>query len=273
MNKFFPFLDDDVETVFSHVLVGFVPKAIGRGKIIAVVIQNPLTYADGTQNTGEIFVGSASNQIYFMIPGQESPPILAEDLKDIYVKLKFPFPNPNGGILDAAVSVAGEGYTAGDVLTLDPAPAVGTNATITVLTVGGPITGAALNAGGAGYGVGNVLNVTGGLAEIIVDTVDGGGAILTFHISNPGTGYQDTVANATTGGAGAGATFDITTPNGVLTFNIMTPGTAFVEGSVYDATGGTGVEAAIAIVDVEIATPETADVNLFIYRRRLGGKQ
>lgn len=265
---------EDIETIFSHVIAGITPKQIGRGEIVGVIVQNPLIYADGTGNTGVIFVGSGSNQIYSMIPGQESPIICAEDLKDVYVKLNFPFPNPNGGILSAVVFTPGEGYTIGDVLTLTPG-LTGTAATITLLTVGGPITGAAVNAGGAGYLAGDLIGVTGGnnLGVITVDTVDGGGAILTAHVSAAGQSYVDTVGNATFGGSGAGATFDITTANGILTFDITTPGTGFTDGQDVDATGGTGTGGVIEVVSAEIDTPETADINLFIYRKRKGGKQ
>ena len=139
-----------------------------------------------------------------MIPGQESPIIYAEDLKDVYVKLNFPFPNPNGGLLAAQPS---------------------------------------------------------------------GGAILTFHISAPGTGYSDTLGVIVTGGTGAGALFDTTTTHQVFTVGVTTPGTGFIAESTYAATGGTGTEAQIVALTVEIAVPETADVNLFIYRRREGGRQ
>src|SRR5258705_2186320 len=94
----------DLETVFAHVIAGISPKAIGRGEMIAVIIQNPLILADGTPNNSTLFVGSASNMIYFMLPGQESPIFYAEDQKDIYVKLNFPFPNPNGVILTVSVA-------------------------------------------------------------------------------------------------------------------------------------------------------------------------
>jgi hypothetical protein len=267
---------DDIETIFSHVLVSFVPSAIGRGQMVAVIVQNPLFYADGTDNAGEIFVGSASNMIYSMIPGQESPIIYAEDEKDVYVKLKFPFPNPNGAILTVTVELGqgGAGYTAGNVLIL-PSPSAGLSAAVTVLTVGGPVSNAVLNAGGALYVPGDILQVTGGngLARIVVDTVDGGGAVLTFHISVAGDNYQNTVGNGTTGGTGAGAKFNITTPNHILTINLTFAGTGFTGGTNIAATGGSGEGAIIRVLTVENSVPETADVNLLIYRRRFGGKQ
>jgi len=271
----------DLETIFTRVQADINgPKALGRGEIIAVILQNPLLTSDGvTTNNSQIWVGGGSVRPYLMIPGQESPILYAEDLKDIYLQLLFPFPNPNGGILTAAVSAAvggaGAGYTAGDVLTLSPG-AIGSNATITVLTVGGPLTaGTALNAGGAGYVVGNVLSVIGGngLGRIVVDTVDGAGAILTFHISVPGDNYVDTAGNAVAGGAGAGATFNTVTTHKVMSIAITTPGTGFVAGNAYNAAGGTGAGAVIIPLTVQTLVAESADITCIIYRWRKGGKQ
>lgn len=269
--------NSDLETIFSRFQAGIGPKALGRGEMISIIVQNPLTNADGSANTSELFFGSASNMIYFMIPGQESPLVYAEDLKDLYIKLNFPVNNPNGGILTVAILgiSTGVGYTAGDVLTLASTFVWGTDATVTVLTVGGPLASAVLNAGGAGYVAGDVLHVTGGnsAGRITVDTVDGGGAVLTFHVSTPGNLYVDTVGNATTGGAGAGATFNTTTTHAVLTISLTTPGTGFIVGHVYTATGGTGAEAKIVPLTIETVIAETADISLLINRRRLGGRQ
>ncbi len=87
------------------------------------------------------------------------------------------------------------------------------------------LTAATLAAAGSGYAASDVLTLSGGVAgpggapQITVDTVDGGGAILTFTISREAsfairrgamTGApsppDDSVA--TTGGTGTGATFD-----------------------------------------------------------------
>lgn len=63
----------------------------------------------------------------------------------------------------------------------------------------------------AGYAGTNVLTLTGtGSAAITVDTVDGGGGILTFHVSAVGT-VTSLPSNpvSVTGGAGTGATFNL----------------------------------------------------------------
>lgn len=170
---------DGLESVFMRVLAGIAPKSLGRGEIIGVIFQNPLTNADGTSNTSELFVGNGTNLIWFMIPGQESPVIYAEDLKDVYVKLNFPATNPNGAILTLAISASarGAGYAIGNVLTLDPGT-TGTNATLTVDTVDGSggILTFTLNTPGLGFTAGQVVQPSGGapseVANFIISTVE-----------------------------------------------------------------------------------------------------
>ena len=71
-----------------------------------------------------------------------------------------------------------------------------------------------VSAGGSGYVAGDVLSISGGTAligaELTVDTVDGGGAVLTASISNAGS-YTTLPTNpaSTSGGTGSGATFNL----------------------------------------------------------------
>jgi hypothetical protein len=70
-----------------------------------------------------------------------------------------------------------------------------------------------LNAGGSGYAFGETPTITQGGASngtVCVDTVDGGGAILTFHINTYGTAYSVADGLATTGGNGSGFKVNIT---------------------------------------------------------------
>ena len=274
---------DDLETIFAHVQAGISPKAIGRGEIIAVIVQVPLTNPDGTSNNSELFVGSGSNQIYFMIPGQESPVIYAEDLKDIYVKLKFPFPNPNGGILTAGISTPGTGYIIGDVLTLPKAGGTPATITVTLINKGRILTFGAGGAAGAGYLAGDVVTVNTGtpghLASVLIQNVGGAGEVTVFTLTGlfpqGGLGYTPGV-KATTGGTGAGFTVDVATVSadlGILSFNITTPGVGFSPGELVAATGGSGAGAIIAVDTVETVIAETSDITLLIYRLRKGGKQ
>lgn len=68
---------------------------------------------------------------------------------------------------------------------------------------------------GTGYAPGDTFTVDdsiGVTAEGVVDTVDGGGGILTFHLTNRGTGYTVTeLAITATSGVGVDAAIDINT--------------------------------------------------------------
>lgn len=81
----------------------------------------------------------------------------------------------------------------------------------------GPIVTATLGAGGAGYAANDTGTITtgGGNATYRVLTVGGGGAVLTFSITAPGTAYpvgngQATATGGAQPGAGAGFTVNIT---------------------------------------------------------------
>lgn len=266
----------DLECVLARLTATKNPQPIGRGECIGVIFQNSFFQADQTTgNNANVYVGNSTDQIWLLIPGQESPVFYAEDLKDIYVKLLFPFPDPNGAITVAGIlsGSGGVGYVTDDVLTvLSPG---GTNATVRIQTRG-VVTGATLNAAGAGYTIGDVLTLalTGG-AQITVDTVDGGGAILTFHISAGGTTAVVAAGVAVAGGTGAGATFDITQVTGAAfsTVVVLTGGTLFAEGGHYATTGGSGEGAIVAVGTVENTVPDTCNLVCLIYRKRKGGKQ
>ncbi len=266
---------DGLESVFFRVTATPNPHAIGRGECVGVIFQNPFFEADQeTPNTASVYIGNSTDLIWLLIPGQESPLVYAEDLKDIYIKIVFPFPNPNGALAVAAIlsGQGGTGYTTGDVLNvLSPG---GTNATVEIQVVGA-VTVLAVAAAGAGYTIGDVLtlNVTGG-AQVTVDTVDGGGAILTFTLSAPGNNAVVGVTGVT-GGTGAGATFNITEVVGAAfsTVTVLTGGTLFVEGGHYETTGGTGEGAVIVAGTVTDTVPSTCDLCCLMYRLRKGGKQ
>jgi hypothetical protein len=85
------------------------------------------------------------------------------------------------------------------------APAAGT---------GGVIATSALNAAGSGYAPGDTVAPAGGNGDavLVIDTVDGGGGVLTFHLSADGTLYPtaDGVPTYALTGAGNGFTVDIT---------------------------------------------------------------
>lgn len=78
----------NLETVFMQGRANVQPQPLGKGKIVGVVIQNRLNNIDGTGNGTDIMVGFGTGQIWQMLPGQESPVIYANDLEDIYLRVR-----------------------------------------------------------------------------------------------------------------------------------------------------------------------------------------
>jgi len=270
-------LIDDLESIFSRVKAGIAPKAFGRGQIVALIVQNPLLRADRTANNSPVWIGNATNQIWYLLPGAETPVLYAEDLKDLYLKIDFPAANPNGEILTIAPNDAGTGYTVGDLLILQ-FPGAGL-ATVTVATTNTGITAATLNAGGAGYVPGDTVTVDGGgtLAILTVLTVDGGGAVLTFSITSAGNGYAVAAGVATTATTGVGAGFKVNITEvlgSILTVTVTDGGTGYqVDDEITDVSGGTGDDATFTVLTVDTVTPELTEVSVLIYRKREGQKQ
>lgn len=82
-------VNEQLKTHFFRVRALVQAKALGRGDMIKVILHNPFFQADNvTPNAIEVMIGDGSQQILLLIPGQSSPEIYAEDLKDIYLKVR-----------------------------------------------------------------------------------------------------------------------------------------------------------------------------------------
>lgn len=99
--------------------------------------------------------------------------------------------------------------------------AIAANAAVNLKYVGdndpaaGPIVTTTIASGGSGYAPGDEFGIiplgSGNEASGTINTVDGGGAVLTYTVSDPGTGYSISAGLVTeTGGAGSGFTINIT---------------------------------------------------------------
>lgn len=124
------------------------------------------------------------------------------------------------GIGSATLNAGGAGYSAGvpGSLTLNDAGSGYSAAGIATASlaggglnyVAGAIGTVTLNDPGTGYTAADVLNLAGGTAgQVTVDTVDGSGVILTFHLSAAGRGYSVSTATTTGGTGGGTAKFNI----------------------------------------------------------------
>lgn len=163
-------LFDDVETVAVRLEVSNIPRAIGRGEMLAVLIQCPLINPDGSPNPLSIFIGNATNQIWYQLPGQDPVLWYAEDQKDVYVRAFNPLLDGGIASLRSFAVVAGTGYLVGDVVTLTGVESGSNDATITVTQVSGP------------------------------------GGIVDFDITTPGTDYL--VGEHVTGSGGSGINYE-----------------------------------------------------------------
>lgn len=100
----------------------------------------------------------------------------------------------------------------------------------------GTIETSSLNAGGSGYTANDVLTVVqagGSSGTLTVDTVDGSGVVLTYHITTKGSGYQVANGLAVTGGTGTNFLVNILTINNVTA---LSQSTAAVNATKYQIT-------------------------------------
>jgi len=125
---------------------------------------------------------------------------------------------------------------------------------------GGDLTAAVLNAGGSGYAPGDTgtIQLGNGDAAYEIDTVDGGGAVLTFHITAAGSGYTTgtNVGTTTTSGAGDGLfTVDTTAAAIVPATGIVDLGRP-LDGGLLTWTGGNNAGLSIEAKYVDITAGE-----------------
>lgn len=79
---------DKALTEFSRAKVRVQASPLGKGRMVSVIVQNTLNNMDSSSNNSEIMLGSASGQPYQLIPGQESPEIYANDLEDVWARVR-----------------------------------------------------------------------------------------------------------------------------------------------------------------------------------------
>lgn len=169
----------------------------------------------------------------------------------------------------------GFGFAVNDTFEIDP-PVVGVQSKATgvidsvVAGVAGAIVTHALSAGGTGYAPGDTGTVLFGdsSATYVVDTVNGGGAVLTYHLigaSNSGfAGVYSTETGGGQPGVGTGFTINVSAVGGqVLTYHLTsTPDFGYEVGSdngVVTTTsgGGQGLE-----FDILTSTPADNPVTI-----------
>lgn len=169
-------------------------------------------------------------------------------------------------LVSTVLNALGSGYATGNTITL----AGGTHSAAAVLTLTSTkLASAAINAAGTGYVVNDTITLAGGTfstaAVVTVNTVNGGGGILTFTITNRGvyTANTATFTQGSTSGTGTGATFN-TALYGVNAFTVSTGGAYTVEASsltqASSSGAGTGATFQTSLYGVGTATISNAGV-------------
>lgn len=159
----------------------------------------------------------------------------------------------------------GYDYAVDDVLTLTGGD---NNAQIKVLSIdAGAVKTSSLSATGANYAPGDIITVATPtspghvvcFATLRVDTVGGGGDVLTYTVIKNGLGYTAATSGiaTTTNGLGTGVTFHvITVGDGVVTWDFVdgtTHGTGY-SAAYYPTTGGAGTNAIVDVFSVASGT-------------------
>lgn len=204
-----------------------------------------LLAVDGTPNIFEWFGGAAQ--------------LLSTSSTSGIIEGIFNTPQLQNGTASGGIN-----YTVGDRLTITGG---GGNAIVQVLSVvTGAVGGTTANTIGTGYLAGDVLSIAGGggavnslFAQITIDTVSGGGAVTSYHVSKNGWGYSTATGVACTGGTGTGFTLDIIQVGGgaISNYSFVSDadrGTGYSTATNVATTGGTGTNATMWLETVSGAT-------------------
>ena len=122
-----------------------------------------------------------------------------------------------GGVLTAAVSAPGTGYTAATVVFSAPQVVGGVTATGTVTVTTGGVTAIAITTAGSGYTSAPTATISGDGTGATAGTITIAGSSITgITVTNPGSGYGTTAPAITiTGGGGTGATATAIIPTAI----------------------------------------------------------
>ena len=246
----------NLQTVVD-VVINISPEAAPRPTFNQALFIGPGTVINSTERLRQyqsvdamIADGFATNspeviaaQLYF---GQNpAPNILWIGMKD------------TSAVKTIAINAEGSGYSVNDVLTLVQSGGSGGTAKVATI-INGELETLALTSShhGTGYSVNDILTLAGGTGGTIkVLTVDAG-AVATFEIHAPGSGYSlDTAVDTTASpSGGTGCQFDISAvKNGeVATVTLISGGTGYTTGTGLATTvspsGGTGCTINIAAI-------------------------
>lgn len=78
--------DAGAQSVIYRQRVGLSAVPTGRGRIVSVIVLNPLVNEDGSGNVLTLLVGDGSTQCYPLLPGEKTVELFFNDLRDCYVR-------------------------------------------------------------------------------------------------------------------------------------------------------------------------------------------
>jgi hypothetical protein len=79
--------DPGAQSVIYRLRVGLSASPTGRGKIVSVIVVNPLINADLSGNVLTLLVGDGASQPYPLLPGEKTVELFFDDLRDCYVRV------------------------------------------------------------------------------------------------------------------------------------------------------------------------------------------
>lgn len=177
----------------------------------------------------------------------------------------------HGKIVSASTTANGAGYTPDSVLTVQGGT-YATSATIHVAQV--DVVGASINTAGSNYSPGNVLTLSNSgniqSTQITVDTVDGSGHILTFHVSR--TGIASSTAGMGTNPHGVASGGGLGTRDFNLAWGVYSFGSPVISGDYtavptnpvsFSGGGGSGAQADVSwgVKSVNVVTTGSGYIN------------
>jgi len=207
--------------------------------------------AEGTDADSDNVTTRASYVIFDITNPEVAPKLLAE------------LSSPGGGSMFIGVSNPGDGYTTPPAVTIS---GDGTGATATAtLSATGSVMAVSIDGAGSGYSVTDELVVSGdgSSAVVVVDGVDGAGAITSVRVSNAGSGYTSISVSA--GVPTTEASFTLRLNNGKKKLRNMANNGIVINdgGSGYEVNDaftfsgdGSGAEAHVSAVDGNGAVTE-----------------
>lgn len=175
---------------------------------------------------------------------------------EVAPKLLAELSSPSGASMFIGVSNPGDGYTTPPAVTI-AGDGTGATATATLSTTGN-VMAVSIDNAGSGYSDGDVLGVSGdgSGAAIVVDGVDGSGAVTSVYVGNAGSGYTSISVSAPVPEA-ATFTLNLNTSNklkklangGIV---INSGGSGYAVGDTLNFSGdGSGAAATVDGVDAD----------------------